>query len=88
MCGGRGCGWCLLPLPVDAERNLERVAGVSKTDFPLRVGFFATLLRNVSQRERKREREMRTDRERESESVRGWEERASERDAESERTSV
>ena len=40
------------------------------------------------EREREREREMRTDRERESESVRGWEERASERDAESERTSV
>ena len=50
-------GACWAPLPVDAERKVERVAGVSKTDFPLRVGFFATLLRNVSERERERESE-------------------------------
>ena len=51
-------GACWAPLPADAERKVERVAGVSKTDFPRRVGFFRySVAERLRETERERERE-------------------------------
>ena len=61
-------GACWAPLPVDAERKVERVAGVSKTDFPPSGWLFRYSV--AAERLRERERETERDRERERETRR------------------